>query len=161
MRFVVTLGALVVAFGAPLGAQAPQGATSSQALWASAGVGPGTEAAAVLVSLRYSRGGHLLSARTAGSFGISEGEGRTDFGLLYGRRVRWHTLYAHASAGAAFVVHEEADVETSGGLGIPLSVGVGWAPVPFVGLGLEAFGDVNPTEHFGGIVLTVELGLIR
>lgn len=161
MKRIVAAAALALLLAAPLRAQEAGAEASDPALWAAAGLGPGTEGGAALLALRFSPGGHLFSARVAGSFGITEGEGRTDVGLLYGRRLLWNGLYLHASAGVAYVYHEEADDETSGELGAPLSVGVGWAPVPVIALGIEAFANVNRTEHFGGIVLEVELGLIR
>lgn len=130
-------------------------------IWATAGIGRGTAGGAALISLRASRAGHLLSVRTAGSFGITEGDSRTDVGLLYGRRLLWGTVRLHGSAGAAYVIHEEEGEESFGELGLPLAVGVGWNPAPVIGLGLEAFGNVNPTELFGGLVLRVELGWIR
>jgi hypothetical protein len=158
---VVAAAALALLLAAQLGAQETGEEAPGRSLWAAAGLGPGTEGGAALIALRYSPGGHLFSARTAGSFGITEGEGRTDVGLLYGRRVVWNGPSAHASAGLAYVHHAEESGDTSGELGLPLSVGVGWAPVPWIGIGLEVFGNLNPTEHFGGIVLEVELGLIR
>lgn len=146
---------------APAGAQEAGDRGTPVGVWASAGIGSGTEGGAALISLRASRAGHLFSARAAGSFGITEGDSRTDLGLLYGRQLRWGAFRLHGSAGVAWVIHEEEGEEETGEPGLPLAVGVGWAPVPVVGLGLEAFGDLNATAFFGGVVLRAEIGWIR
>lgn len=65
-----------------------------------------------------------MSVRTAGSFSLSEGDGRTDLGLLYGRRLRWGSVRLHGSAGAAYVLHEQEGEESFGG--VVLRVELGW-----------------------------------
>lgn len=129
-------------------------------LWATVGIGPGTTAVAGFGALRYATGPHLVSIRAANDAGITTGGSHTDVGVLYGRTKRWSDVYLQASVGLAYVVHDDAGGEGVDGVGVPLSVGAGWTPLPVLGLGLEAFGDVNGTEFFGGLTVTVDVGLV-
>ncbi len=136
-----------------------EGEAPATPIWATVGLGRGTHGAAALVSLNVASGAHFLSARATGDFGITTTPSQGDYGVLYGRTMRWPLGYAQASIGLAYVQNEFED-DRPDVVGIPVSVGGAITPLPVVGLGLQAFGNLNETESFGGVVLTVEVGLV-
>lgn len=144
----------------PARSQTPADALAEERLWATVGVGRGTVALAGFGALTFASLPHLLSARVSQDAGITTGGSRTDVGVLYGRMVRWSGFYLRGSAGLAYVRHDPSNDRATDGLGVPLSAAVGWTPLPVLGLGVHLVGNVNSTEFFGGVTLSVDLGWV-
>lgn len=139
--------------------EARQGEAPETPIWATVGLGRGTHGAAALVSLNFVSGAHFLSARATGDFGITTTPSQGDYGVLYGRTMRWPLGFVQASIGVAYVDNAYED-DRPDVVGVPVSVGGAITPLPVVGLGLQAFGNLNETENFGGVALTAEIGLV-
>jgi hypothetical protein len=132
--------------------------------WGTVGLGVGTpDGFAGVAGFDLLIGGHLVSARATGVAGIIDDE-FWDFGVLYGRTYGWSRGRASVSAGLAMMDGQRC-AGVFGGcepvnarLSLPLAARVSWHALPFLGLGLYAFANLNGEESFGGAAVTVELG---
>ena len=96
-----------------------------------------------------------------------------DIGILYGRSSK--TSYAKTSYGLASVsggisivgvvrsdyyggYYEKSTFLT---IGIPIEVQLFWTPIPFLGIGIYGFANLNLEESFAGWLLCIQLGELR
>jgi hypothetical protein len=137
---------------------------------ASAGVGG-------LLSLSLHRSRNVFILRTSGAseftlFGSSDSS--EDYALLFGRVRDGRSDWARAAVGPAVVRTRRrgqgsgcsgffcsGDTESTTTVGLALQADVVWALGPAVGLGLTAFGSVNPQMSYGGLALGLHLGRVR
>lgn len=149
---------LVLSVTSPLGAQEPAGKDATGMAWLTGGLGRGSEGIAAVAGADLSWEHHLVSFRTAATGPLFNG-GQTywDAGLLYGRALRWPDGLVAASAGIGVMGGSRTDDHPS----IPLAVRMSWHQTTWLGLGAYAFLNFNEEQSFGGVTLTVELGLLR
>ncbi|MGM0545831.1 MAG: hypothetical protein ACQEST_03850 [Bacteroidota bacterium] len=89
-----------------------------------------------------------------------------DIAVLYGRSMRYQSLYLSAGTGVAVVGGvgysdlfgngTENSIETS--LGFPLKGQISWEPIRFLALGIYSFANINTEQPFGGIGVSVRVG---
>lgn len=87
-------------------------------------------------------------------------DGVGEFGLLYGRSRTSGLGSVAVSAGLAVVAVtgcRAGEAATCNTVGIPFVAEASLQSTP-IGIGLEAFLNLNPTAVFGGLALTVQLG---
>jgi hypothetical protein len=158
---------LLLAFGAPGAARAQ--APERPAWGAAAGLsgGWGTEGVAVVLEglARYRR--HQFAARVAVVSDIFE-HGFYDIGVLYGVVLAPTVLDLSVGAGVAYAGVERCpglfvpgDCERVRTVGLPLSLRLLIAPIPYFAFGLQGFGDLNSEQSFGGLTLAVYIGKLR
>lgn len=189
-HFVIYLSVIVISC-LPLSTWAqsagPASASAGESLtrfWIGAGVGlgeliegeddPNDEGGGALAGALYGSyqfGPNLLSARTAFS-GELFGDNFADYGILYGRATTGRLGHASVSAGVAVVSGSYSDdrliLDPDGDepervltVGLPVEVQLMWRPLPFFGLGLYGFANLNPEASFVGATLSAQLGLMR
>lgn len=90
----------------------------------------------------------------------------SDVGLLYGRKWSGERIDGSLSAGAALVRNQDCaflggcdDPTTT--VGLPLSARFSFRPVRAMGIGLEAFGNLNSSSSFVAGAVVLELGSLR
>lgn len=122
---------------------------------------------ALLAGVAASRAAHRFTLRGAVVAEIL-GDGIADLGLLYGRTWTGERSQRSLSAGVALVEGEDCHGIFSGRpcedvnkVGLPLSASVSFRPVRMLGLGLEAFGNLNTLSSFAGVAAIIELGSLR
>jgi hypothetical protein len=95
------------------------------------------------------------------------GDGVGDFGLLYGRAWTGERSEKSLSAGVALVYGDDCygifggPCDASKTVGLPLSATMSFRPSRFLGLGLEAFANLNSLASFVGVSGMLELGALR
>jgi hypothetical protein len=152
----------------------------TQFFWASGGLGfaaPHRGAAVLSISTQFDD--HRISLRAAGVaefeiFGNYPIEGGMDYGILYGRSFTTNKISCSVNAGVSLVrgirrgkflshdffsdQYEVIDYTTAG---IPVEFDFIGVIAPFFGLGLEAFGNINKEQSFGGILFTIHIGQLK
>ena len=76
----------------------------------------------------------------------------TEVGVLYGRSAPGDFGFASVAAGMG-VVQGETTI-----IGLPVEVQAYLRPLPFAGLGVTLFGNINPEQPFGGLAIALQLG---
>ncbi|MDP2497723.1 MAG: hypothetical protein Q8W44_06990 [Candidatus Palauibacterales bacterium] len=128
-------------------------------IWLTGGLGTGSEDLAAAASLDISWSDHILSLRTAAvepGLLFESGDRYNDVGLLYGQAVRWGDGIAALSGGIGLA---RGDLETRPS--IPIAARVAWHFSPAFGIGTYWFLNINREQPFGGVTLTIELGVLR
>jgi hypothetical protein len=88
-------------------------------------------------------------------------------GLLYGRTRTGERSEQSLSAGIALVYGEDCHgvfggpCDPSKTVGLPLSGTISFRPSRFLGLGLEAFANLNSLASFVGVGAMLEFGALR
>jgi hypothetical protein len=109
---------------------------------------------------------HHAAIRIVSMFDLF-GEGEPAFGsidLLYGRTVTGRVGHASLATGLAYLAGDvcgavtTAECEDRRNIGIPLVGELAMRPVPVLGLGVQAFGNLNRKASFGGVVVFLQLG---
>lgn len=135
--------------------------------WVTVGLGGSTEGFAGLGGLDLLVRPHLLSFRLAA---VSElfGDEFWDLAILYGRGRHWSRGAATASIGLGLMDGERCRgilggtcTPLSSRISLPVAARVSWRALPFGGLGLYGFANLNSEQSFAGAVLTIELGRLR
>jgi hypothetical protein len=180
MRYTLIVSLAVLAAGGSSRAWAE--GTEGQGAYVSAGLGAGGEGLAGLVSLGYREDDRLITVRVAKTeelniFGPSPSQSRSDASVLYGLIMPGRGGFTAVSAGLG-VVHSVSRGEyvrsTGAGffgpveherisrttVGLALS-GKAVLSTRHAGVGLEAFGNVNPKASFVGLALTLDVGKLR
>lgn len=153
--------------GSPAAAQEAPG----WGVYASAGFGAGgidgEEAAALTGRVVVARGPHHLMVRASGLLDLASDSDDPvgDLGLLYGRAVggRWGHLLAAvgiARTSGARCRPARPDCRDEVSVGVPILGEVSFAPIGPVGLGVQAFANVNGGEVFGGVAATLRIGRV-
>jgi hypothetical protein len=143
---------------------------SPSRIWVGAGLGFGDGAnmsasGAALAEIAYQKGPHQLTLRLAGlvdPFG-SGANAVGDLGVLYGRVRSGSFGHASVSIGISQVGfdHCESSQDSCFTLGVPLVGEVALRVLPVLGLGVQAFGNLNAEASYGGAVVFVQLGSLR
>lgn len=148
-----------------------QTAESGTRIWLAPGVGAGlmadTDPAALLLEMGVLRGNLRIGARIAGltEAGTGNDGSAWDLGVVAGPAVRGRL--GHAAVGAGLAVagcHNRREAPKCDGtstVGVALMAEAAFRILPFMGVGLQAFGDLNGNSTFGGLVAFVQLGLLR
>lgn len=157
------LGALL-----PPGVAAAQEADGTVRVWVAAGLGggvlPDAGPAAFMGQLVVQRGPHHLALRGVHleEVGSSGSASASDVGVVYGRVRRGWLGHALVAAGVSAAScddrfrPEACDGSTTVGLPFLAEAAVRLGSV--VGVGLQAFGNLNPHQSFGGATLFLQLG---
>lgn len=141
--------------------------------WLDAGIGVGSPGLAGGVSASYLWGHTLYTVRyvydheIALFFTPTPLESAWDVGFLYGMAARNQMFYSSASVGIGVTggvrrgsyisfLDYESDAYTT--IGIPLQGELFLTPVSFVGIGVTAFGNLNPVRSFGGVLVCLRVG---
>jgi hypothetical protein len=159
-------------------AQAP---SPDAGVHASAGVGAGGEGVAALASLGFRQGHRLITVRYARTeelniLGPSPEESRSDVSVMIGRIENGRHGFVSGSAGLGLVSQLKRGERLSGSeyglfggryesvhattVGMAVS-GKAVLAGRYAGIGLEAFGNINPKASFAGLALTLHLGRLR
>lgn len=149
-------------------------------VFASAGVGGGSQGLAGVVSLNFSRGRLFYVLRMSRTeefsiFGPSPIQSDTDYAVLVGRSSRSRRSVKSAAVGIGLVrsvrrgaliqegfwffgpQHERLDRVT---VGLPIDLKA-TANVRGIGIGVNLFGNLNTKGSFAGVALTLQLGKLR
>lgn len=156
---VSTLVLLLVTGVGTVTAQDSGGAEGNGMMWLTGGLGTGSEDLAAAASLDISWSDHILSLRTAAvepGLLFESGDRYNDVGLLYGHAVRWSDGIAALSGGIGVA---RGDLETRPS--IPIAARAAWHFSPAFGIGTYWFLNINREQPFGGVTLTLELGILR
>lgn len=171
VRFAVLLAALTV-LSTPTPSRAQQASGDQGRAWVSVGLGGGSFSGAedpgiaLLASLVLRESRHRIAVR--GSI-VAEvlGDGVLDLGVLYGRAWTGARSERSLSAGIAIVRGEDCHglfggpCDPSNAVGLPLSATMSFRPSRLLGLGLEAFANLNTLASFVGLGGMIELGMLR
>lgn len=165
------IGSFVVAAGmipGPAGGVSAQSVESSTRVWLSASLGVvgargyGAEGAGML-SLNVQKGSHYAVARATSIGGQHTSvedviaASVEELGLLYGRRNL--TSWGHTAVGGGLaLVDEKVGGKTT--IGLPLVAEVALQATN-LGLGLQAFGNLNTASSFVGVAVTLQVGWMR
>ncbi len=127
-----------------------------------AGGGNSTGGAAVMAEVVYQRGVHQVGVRAVGVtdvFGYSDSE-LGELGLLYGRSAT--RVWGHASISAGLAWTKLGSCGESGGdcstLGVPIVAEAAVRLFSILGVGAQAFVNVNAQNVYRGAVLFLQLG---
>jgi hypothetical protein len=142
--------------------------TRRDTYWLGAGLGLGSEDFGGQLNTSYQSGANLISFRVSSTAGLFE-DGFTDYGLLYGRANRGaedRHLFG-AAIGVALVdgcrgggVFDSCrDVSTV--IGLPLELQAFWRPGKVVGLGVYGFANLNQSQSFAGLTVSLQVGRLR
>ncbi len=156
-------------------AQAPPAASVAHRdrFWISAGLGLGRArkdfrtdlVVAANVSATYQHGVPIFSIRTAGNWGIIQGDVLADVALLAGVGTRAPGSHVSIAIGPAMT---SSTVDAFGGhpvnypstLGAAAQVQLFGIAFHSLGFGLSAFGNLNRHQSFGGITLALSVGTL-
>jgi hypothetical protein len=110
--------------------------------------------------------GELVHQRGANHFALrgvtiqdpyGEGSELRDVGLLYGRVAKGRQGHGAIAAGVAVTAISHSDTE-SRIFGVPVVAEAGYRPTPVLGIGIQAFANLNKQRVFGGVVVFLQLG---
>ena len=169
----VLVGVLLMGgLSSPLAAQTDGDAESG--FWITGGLGgaiwtggqafaSGDEAIALVGQLSYQAGHHLFSLR-GGAAAELFSDGLLEVGLLYGRARPGAPRHGSISAGLAWVYTERcgglfasAPCRSESTLGVPIVAEASFRAA-FIGIGAQAFANINPTQSLVGIAVVLHLG---
>lgn len=161
-RTTVAVSALVIFLATGVGTVAAQDSGRKEGngkSWVTGGLGTGSQDLAAAASLDISWSDHIVSFRAAAvepGLLFESGDRYNDVGLLYGHAVRWSDGIAALSGGIGVA---RGDLETRPSL--PIAARAAWHFSPAFGIGTYWFLNINREDPFGGVTLTLELGMLR
>lgn len=161
-RCSLLFGVLIAAL-LPSHLQAQQDGTRSRT-WLGAGLGGGysldSDGIALMAELVHQRGAHHFAVRALTIFDPGgDDHVASELGILYGRswtRSLGHVALAGGIAGTT--VNECADGEPCTAIGFPIVLEAAFRPFSFIGVGVQAFGNINNEQRYRGVVAFVQLG---
>lgn len=131
-------------------------------LWVATGLGIGgatdVQGAAVQASANYQTGTNLFKTRFSL---VSELDSDTfyDLGLMYGRVLTQGSIYSSVSVGVASVgLPSSGLVDSDWDVGVPVEANVFFPVFEQADLGVTAFANLNDSESFGGLTLSLQFG---
>lgn len=161
------VGKLKLALLLLLLAAAPPAAAEDRArTWLGVGYGGGTagngdDGFALMGQLVHQRGGSHIAVRGVilvdplGEDSDSFGE----LGLLYGRVSKGRAGHAAIAAGLAHTaVACGSGIDNCTTVGVPVVAEAAFRPTPVLGIGIQAFANLNKQRVFGGVVVFLQLG---
>jgi len=157
---------LVLALLGGAAAAAGQAPSASRA-WLGVGVGTGAggevaDGGAVLAELAYQKGPHQITLRTdfiVDPFG-SRADVAGELGILYGRSRTGSFGHVSMSTGLSYIGFDqcESSQDSCVRLGVPVVGEAALRVLPVLGLGIQAFANLNSVSSYGGLVVFVQLG---
>lgn len=145
--------------------QGAQKVDSNIRYWVQGGPSLTTLGTGLQAGLMVDYNDHLFSISTT-STDLDFGTETWDTALIYGRSMRYQSLYLSAGTGVAVVGGDgysdlfgrgtKNSIETS--IGFPLRGAISWQPMPFFAFGINSFLNVNTEQPFGGIGISVKVG---
>jgi hypothetical protein len=126
----------------------------------------GREGLSAVGQLVYQKDVHYASLRgalIADPFG-TDADGMVDMGLLYGRVHSGRVGHAAIAAGLSLVSFQSCDASSSDGclrIGVPVIAEAAFRPIPIIGLGAQAFLNLNREAVAGGAVIFMQVGWVR
>lgn len=139
---------------------------SEDAIGVYGGVGITTLGPGLTAGVTARTGGHQFIFRGVSTDIDPAGE-TWEIAGLYGRVIALSSLQFSAGAGVGvvggrgysglFATSTLADLETM--IGFPIEGRITWEPVRHAGIGLHSFANVNTVQPFGGVALTLHLGI--
>ena len=166
MRMTVAVVLALLSTASPLAGQTNGVRAADLSVWATGGGGASSEGLGGVLGLDLLHGHHLLSLRAAGAAGILEDD-FSDFAVLYGRARRWRRGMMALSSGVAVMRGNRCSgvfspcTHVPARFGVPIAARVSWHALPFLGLGIYGFANVNGAQSFSGAVLAIEVGRVR
>lgn len=156
------LGMLAAAL-LPFTAHAQQDGTRPRT-WIGAGFGAGysadSDGIAAMAELVHQRRAHYLAVRALSI--VSPGGDdhvASELGILYGRS--WTRSLGHIAL-AGGVAGTSVDECTENGpctaIGFPIVLEAAFRPFSFMGIGVQAYGNINNQQRYRGVVAFVQLG---
>ena len=147
----------------PGNAEAQQSGMRSRT-WLGAGLGgsysAGSDGIALMAELVHQRHAHHFAARAVTVFDPGgEDHIASELGILYGRS--WTRSLGHvALAGglAATSMNECTDGDICTTIGFPIVLEAAFRPLSFIGVGVQAYGNINNERRYRGAVAFVQLG---
>lgn len=145
--------------------------------WFDLGLGPGLIVGEELgfsglfgTSFRFKR--HILSVRMAG---VSKflGVGYGDLGILYGISFMpdESDFFASMNTGISWVIQSQTEFNIFGGngntkklyngVGVPFQLSLNQRLSDEFGMGVIYYGNINPSNFFGGLLFSIQLGSLR
>ena len=165
---LLVVATLATFLALPDGEASAQTADRPARVWASLGLGAGgvqdldaPQAVSLQVTAQW--GPHHAMLRGLAMYdGISAGPHEvTELGILYGRTVISSFAYAAAAAGLARVSsYAGFSRGTSQALGLPVIVEAGLQLI-VIGVGIQAFGNLNTASSYWGVALFLQVGRLR
>lgn len=134
-------------------------------LWGAVGLGGGGSSTqggmASVAEVAFQRAPHQVSLRSTFMFqwfgdGCDPGGG--DIGILYGRTATGILGHATLASGLALTWPFQCGGGENASIGIPVVAEAAVRPASVVGLGLQAFANLNGRSTFSGVVLFLQLG---
>lgn len=165
----VICAAMLGPFGTKLAAQAVHAPTR---VWMSLGLGGGgvqdLEAGGIITfQLTGQWRSHHVAFRALimgdTNFQSGSGDSINEAGILYGRRLASSFGYVSAAAGVAAVSAEGfsgAPRQARETIGLPVVVEAAFQ-APVIGLGIQAFGNLNSVALYGGVSIVLHLGWMQ
>lgn len=145
--------------------QEVQAPSSNISYWVQGGPSLTTLGTGLHAGLMVDYSNHLFSISTT-STDLDFGTETWDIALIYGRSMKYQSLYLSAGTGVAVVGGNgysdlfgrgtKTSIETS--IGFPLRGQISWQPMQFFGFGINSFLNVNTEQPFGGIGVSVRVG---
>ncbi len=123
-----------------------------QAFWINVGPAIGGAGGGFHVSASMQINDHLWTGRFVSTEAILGGDTLGDLGVLYGRSTAGRFGLASGAAGLGIVQGETTTI------GLPVEIQAYFRPLPFAGLGVTLFGNVNPAQPFAGVAVALQLG---
>jgi hypothetical protein len=133
-------------------------------IWAAGGFGDGRsgwdgDLNSILLEFVYQRGHTQFALRgVAVSTTYTDEPSYNETGLLYGRTFLGGLGHATVGSGLAVVKACEDGDTCTWTLGLPLVSEAALRPFPVIGLGVQAFANLNGQASFGGLVLFLQAG---
>ena len=127
-------------------------APEARGFWVNVGPAFGGEGPGFHVSGSMQINDHLWSGRYVRTEDILGSDILGDLGVLYGRSAPGDFGFASVAAGLGVVQGETTTI------GLPVEVQAYLRHLPFAGLGVTLFGNINPEQPFGGLAIALQLG---
>lgn len=153
-------------FVSPLQSQSLTDSPSGSALGINGGIGITTLGPGTMTGITFRNGGHQFLFRGI-STDMEPASETWEIAGLYGRVISVRAFQLSAGAGVGvvggkgysqlFVSGSQENLETM--IGFPLEGRITWTPIRHTGLGLHSFANVNTVQPFGGVALTLHLGI--
>jgi hypothetical protein len=158
---------LLSSVSAPLLAQGRSRVWLGLGFLGSAARSDGAEGYAVMAEIVYQTGPHYFAVRAVGAADpLGEGGDEFgDFGLLYGRSAKRDWGHASIAAGLAITGVSSCHDAFTGGtcttIGVPITAEAAARIASFLGVGAQGFANLNSKSVYGGLVVFLQLGMLR
>lgn len=160
VRIALLMG-LLLPLAQPAQAQRPTRIWVGIGLGGTASTTSNADATTLMGQLVYQRAPHHFALRglvSAELYGSLDALG--ELGLIYGRVFSGGLGHAMIGSGLSYTTHDVCPDEPGGctSLGVPIVAEVGFSPLTILGVGLQAFANLNAGSTYYGAVAMLQLG---